>query len=100
MYAGSQAVIVSLWQVDDAITAWLMTRFHQYLLTGNSTAEALTFAQRDIIQRNFSDEHFGTRGIEIDEPIKQAINSHNNATSRNPYYWAPFILIGNGFVKR
>ena len=100
MYAGAQGVIVSLWKVDDSITVWLMTRFHQYLKAGRNASEALALAQRDIILRHFNDAQVeGIRNVEMPEQIKQAISRHSDASSRNPYYWGPFVLIGNGSVK-
>ena len=100
IYAGTPGVIVSLWKVDDSSTAWLMTRFHQYINKGNSAIEALSLAQRDLIQRNFSPT--GNRGLEnitLAESLKQVTINRNNSSSRNPYYWAPFIIIGNGFIR-
>ncbi|NEO90119.1 MAG: tetratricopeptide repeat protein [Moorea sp. SIO3G5] len=67
---GALATIASLWSVDDQGTQVLMDAFYQTMLKGNITiAEALRQAQIGLI------------------------NSHYNS----PYYWAPFILIGNGF---
>jgi len=100
IYAGSQGVIVSLWQVDDATTAWLMTRFHQYVNSGYQASEALTFAQRDIIQRSFKPSlDRSLKKVEISEPVLHAITLHSESASKNPYYWAPFVFIGNGVVK-
>jgi CHAT domain-containing protein len=100
IYAGSPGVIVSLWNVDDATTAWLMTRFHQYLNAGNTSAEALTLAQRDLLNRNFtSSQSRGFVDVELDESISKAVESKTKSLARNPYYWAPFILIGNGFIN-
>lgn len=100
MYAGAPGVIVSLWKVDDATTAWLMVRFYQYLEGGITIAESLTRAQRDLIQRNFrTSANRGLREIKFDESLRQLVSDRNNDSSRNPYYWAPFILIGNGWVK-
>ena len=69
LYAGSSAVLVSLWSVADYPTAMLMTNFYRYLKEHN-LLEALTLAQRDIIK-----------------------------IYPQPLYWSPFILIGNGFVS-
>jgi len=101
IYAGTPDIVVSLWQVDDAITAWLMMRFNQYLSSGYNGAEAIAYAQRDFIQRNFTNTK--TRGLKevvLERPIKTSIISTNTALSaHNPFFWAPFILIGNGTVN-
>jgi len=100
IYAGTPGVIVSLWKVDDASTAWLMTRFHQYINAGNNASESLTYAQRDLIQRNFDPSAGkGLKSVKLSDPLKQVAIMHNNISSRDPYYWAPFVIMGNGFVR-
>jgi CHAT domain-containing protein/Tfp pilus assembly protein PilF len=100
IYAGSPSVVVSLWKIDDATSAWLMIRFYQYLQSGLTAAESLTFAQRDFIQRNFSSlKNKGLREIEFDKDIQQITVTRNNARARSPFFWAPFILVGNGAIK-
>ncbi|MEU6370164.1 CHAT domain-containing tetratricopeptide repeat protein [Streptomyces sp. NPDC046931] len=49
---GVESVVVSLWSVDDTATADLMTAFHQYLVTGTTTGEALRRAVRDTRRRH------------------------------------------------
>ncbi len=65
---GAKATIASLWKVADDSTQQLMTEFYTALKAGQSKTQALQTAQRSLIARTFS----------------------------HPYYWAPFILIGNG----
>ena len=68
--AGVRSAIASLWAVNDAATAELITRFYNHLLDPSlSKAEALRTAQLEIIQKG--------------------------EYTQSPYYWAPFILIGN-----
>jgi CHAT domain-containing protein len=70
--AGAEATIASLWTVNDEGTQRLMSAFYQTLQSRKtSTAEALRQAQLALINGNYN------QGL--------------------PYYWAPFILIGNGF---
>ena len=69
-YAGARNLIVSFWQVADASTARLMIEFYKQHLNHqniSSFANDLRLAKLDLLR---SDEYF------------------------NPYYWAPFILIG------
>ena len=73
--AGARAVIASLWSVDDGGTQVLMNNFYANLKTGKySKAEALQKAQISLINSN---------------------NQQKKDLS-HPYYWSPFILIGNG----
>jgi CHAT domain-containing protein/Tfp pilus assembly protein PilF len=74
LFAGSDAVMATLWEVDDASTAELMQLFYTRLLLSAKTpmetsgkAVALAEAQR----RLRATEHY-----------------------RHPYYWAPFVLMG------
>jgi CHAT domain-containing protein len=68
--AGAKSVVASLWMVDDRSTATLMNKFYSHAGQGKSVAVALSDAQREMIQEfgeNFS-----------------------------PYYWAGFLVIGDG----
>ncbi|MGD1714225.1 CHAT domain-containing protein [Dapis sp. BLCC M172] len=76
--AGVKASIATLWQVDDRGTQLLMVDFYRALKKGNITkAKALRKAQLALITGNVNGE----------------IDANN---FRHPYYWAPFILIGDG----
>ncbi|XHX77648.1 MAG: CHAT domain-containing protein [Stenomitos frigidus ULC029] len=68
--SGARSTVASLWQVNDNATALLMKRFYQAVATRTVTkAEALQQAQQLIL----NDPQF----------------------RRHPYFWAPFILVGN-----
>jgi len=62
--AGAQAVMASLWSVDDTATQELMVAFYQNISKGMSKGEALRQAKLSQI-------------------------------TRHPFYWSPFILIGD-----
>ena len=64
MFAGADTLVVSLWDVDDASTSFLMTRFYAHLKT-HTAPQALQLAQRDTAAR-----------------------------WPEPYHWAGFTLIG------
>lgn len=100
IYAGSASVIVSLWKVDDAMTAWIMVRFYQYIQQKHAAAEALALAQRDLIQRNIkAGNNGGIMDTEMSREMMTTITTRNHETLKNPFYWAPFVLIGNGAIK-
>ena len=65
-YAGTKSVLVSLWSVAEESTTKLTERFFYYLKIGKKSQEALKLARTDIRRDGY--EH--------------------------PFYWAPFILIG------
>ncbi len=66
--AGTRSVLGTLWQVSDESTALLMGDFYNHLRAGATKAEALRRAQLALL----ADPNF-----------------------RHPFYWAPYILVGN-----
>ena len=66
MYAGTDSVLVSLWSVSDESTYKLMVRFFEGLKQGKDKLTALKEAKN----------YLRTNGYD------------------NPFYWAPFILMG------
>ncbi len=69
IYAGANSVVVSLWNVNDVATASLMKSFYQNLQSGMPKAEALRQAKLELL-------------------------TGEKRAWRHPYYWAPFVLIG------
>ncbi|MBI4905413.1 MAG: CHAT domain-containing protein [Acidobacteria bacterium] len=68
LHAGARGLVVSLWNVNDAASAELMTGFYGNLKKGMTGAEALRRAKLGLIRQG------GVWG--------------------HPYYWAPFVYIG------
>lgn len=66
MNAGASSVTVSLWEVADASTALLMKEYYRNLLLGKPKDEALADARTWLFRNGY----------------------------KNPYNWAPFVLIG------
>lgn len=94
---GARAVLASLWTVDDGGTQVLMNAFYEQLKSGNvAKVEALRQAQIALINTNNKTASNGKRSsIEI-EALKAGVASNTVNRLSHPYYWAPFILIGNG----
>ncbi|NJN20235.1 MAG: CHAT domain-containing protein [Leptolyngbya sp. RL_3_1] len=68
--AGARSTLASLWQVDDVATSQLMGNFYEELATKRVTkAQALQSAQVSIL--------------------------NNPRYRRHPYFWAPFVMVGN-----
>jgi CHAT domain-containing protein len=67
LYAGTPAVLASLWNVEDESTAFLMTKFYTHLRRGTGRAESLRLAQMETRKR-----------------------------FPHPYQWAAFVLTGDG----
>ena len=96
--AGARAAIASLWQVSDGGTQVLMNAFYAALNKSMTKAEALRQAQIALITKDLSAVG-GSRGeeawIEVVSTRTGLPPQVSNHLS-HPYYWAPFILIGNG----
>ena len=65
LYAGAQAVLLTLWDAYDMSTADFMGSFYRHLLASSNKAQALQQAMYEVRERY-----------------------------PHPFYWAPFILIG------
>ena len=66
LYAGARSMLLSLWNVNDESTAALMVNFYQEWHKGASKSAALRQAMLSV-----------------------------RKTHPNPFYWAPFLLVGN-----
>jgi CHAT domain-containing protein len=64
--AGARSTLATLWSVDDRSTADVMSEFYRELSAGVNKAEALQRAQLAVF-----------------------------AKQKSPYFWAPFVLVGN-----
>ncbi|WP_287280478.1 CHAT domain-containing protein [Okeania sp. SIO2G5] len=98
--AKAKAAIASLWRVSDGGTQTSMDAFYTALNNGYSKAEALQRAQQALITGNQNvlasapDETDPTGSAIIDPRTAQLLSDSSDLS--HPYYWAPFILIGNG----
>ncbi len=86
--AGARAAIASLWAISDGSTPAFMEAFYRALQEGSSYGAALRQAQLSMIKRE--DVSPSLRGTVI-----EGASLERNPLA-HPYYWAPFILIGNG----
>ena len=66
LYAGCRSLLVSLWSVNDESTAALMVNFYEEWQRGANKAAALRKAMLSVRRKH-----------------------------PNPFYWAPFLLVGN-----
>ncbi len=69
--SGARSTLATLWSVNDEATAALMIQFYKEMANNQKKAEALRNAQLFILSGDL------------------------NPRFRHPYYWAPFVLVGN-----
>jgi CHAT domain-containing protein len=91
----AEAVLATLWDVNDASTSRLMSDFYARWLKDPAAGkgEALRQAQLALLNSatGVTDER-SQRGFEAatENPAAPAQSRYSH-----PYYWAPFVLIGN-----
>ena len=95
--AGARATIASLWPVSDGGTKVFMATFYAALQQGLTKAEALQRSQAALIADNFELLEDPKRGIvQVRQRVREGVKPEVTSRLGHPYYWAPFILIGNG----
>jgi CHAT domain-containing protein len=68
--SGAKSVVASLWSAEDTYARTVMERFYIHLAAGEDKARALRDAKLDSLRQS---------GMQTP-----------------PYYWAPFVLLGDG----
>ena len=76
MYAGTPAVGVTLWSVDSLASSEINIRLFRHLKDGKPVADALRQAKLDLLKE-----------AEEDEDLEHF---------RHPFFWAPFVVFGDG----
>ncbi|MBW4582015.1 MAG: CHAT domain-containing protein [Tildeniella nuda ZEHNDER 1965/U140] len=96
---GVKSVVASLWNVSDASTGLLMQEFYRHLAEGKTKSEAMRQAQLDLMTGKKTEKDAPRGGdaalVVTAKPGKQ-LPVQRSPDYTHPYYWAPFILIGNG----
>ena len=87
--AGAPAVLATLWRVDERSTRLLMERFYREVAAGANFARALRQAQLFLrsLSRQQALDLLGGDAVAVDGPEQPFAD---------PFYWAPFVLVGDG----
>lgn len=90
---GAAAVLASLWSVNDASTAQLMQAFYRAKSGGATKADSLRAAQLAMLDTAGADTG-ASRGTTLGGGAPKS--GPSAAGFAHPFFWAPFILLGNG----
>lgn len=96
--AGAKSIIATLWPVADESTAQLMQEFYRLRETqpGTPKIEALRQAQLGLLYGSVKATQPGERrGVSLPPSSRQQPKPASKTTYAHPFYWAPFIMIGN-----
>jgi CHAT domain-containing protein len=92
----AEAVLATLWDVNDKSTSWLMSDFYAHWTKHpkDGKAEALRQTQLAFLHgaKSASSSRANARGFEL---IDESKSPPRTADYSHPFYWAPFVLIGN-----
>jgi CHAT domain-containing protein len=91
----AEAVLATLWDVNDASTSRLMSDFYSRWLKdpADGKAEALRQAQLALLKGPAASP--GGRSQRGFEAVGAPTAAAHDAGYSHPFYWAPFVLIGN-----
>ena len=95
--AGVKTSVASLWTVNDAGTAALMTKFYENLKTAPIKAEALRLAQVAMAKGQIYVKNGQIEGLGAVGNLPLPINNldEGDTSLSHPYYWAAFTMVGN-----
>ncbi len=87
--AGAESELMSLWQVSDDATRYLMVEYYQRLQSGEGRTESLRNVQLLMLK--------GERQIRDRQrhDIPRGLRRKGRADRSHPFYWASFIPIGD-----
>jgi CHAT domain-containing protein len=91
----AEAVLATLWDVNDASTSRLMSDFYARWVghPADGKAEALRQAQLALLRGSAAAPNAtGERGFQT---VQESTQAAHQAGYSHPFYWAPFVLIGN-----
>lgn len=98
---GARSVMATLWSVADTSTKDFMVEFYKlYGKVGASKADAMRRAQMKLMNGKYSPQEAVEKRradtfVQAIDASLPRFNTDLNAPFAHPFYWSPFILIGN-----
>lgn len=97
---GAQTVLATLWKVDDMTTPEVMRAFYLARAGGKSKAAALREAQQGLLSGKLKPAVLSSTGARSGGAgpaigATKSFNADAKSPFSHPYYWAPFILLGD-----
>ncbi len=92
--SGVKSALASLWAVNDAATAALITRFYKDLQSARIKAEALQQTQLAMIRGQVFIRDNQIQGVEGDGIPLPEDSSSRDENLVHPYFWSSFTMIG------
>lgn len=94
---GAKSVLASLWNVNDESTGQFMQLFYGYRQKnpGMSKAQAIQMAQQAFIEGKVKPSLAQVRRAAESIDREGKVSGIAVTSTDHPYYWAPFILMGN-----
>ena len=101
LHRNAKSVIASLWLVADNSTSTLMQNFYKNLAQNKqkiTKSEAMRLAQLQLLYDKYVtvDDIKRAGGLIPKQTSPSPGKTSESKTFAHPYYWAPFVLIGNG----
>jgi CHAT domain-containing protein len=90
----AEAVLATLWDVNDLSTSQIMSDFYNRWVKNPAQGKAEALRQAQLAFLHGAAGHAGETGRGF-QAVEESAPAKSTLGYAHPYYWAPFVLIGN-----